>query len=411
MANLFFYHDKRSGEGPFPIKIRIQHNKGKAFINTGVKVLPEHWDEENGAVIGHLKAKTYNILLGSKIQQAQEIITELEIARKINKFNANQLKDIINNDGQIVADKNRTKFRDFYIKCIATKKKSSTRSSYMQMLNNLERFDPILSERYFEDLDLEYLQKLDSWFDERGVSLNARAVYYRNLKSVFNDARDIELTEWYPFRKFKIKTTPTKKRNISVEELRQLRDYPIIDKYQQKYRDIFMLCFYLRGINAADLFRLTKDDVRLGRLNYIRAKTGKFYSVKIEPEAQAIINRYKGTDFLIDICDGAKTQQEIETKYKGFLKRMGRGLKKIGPYKIVGRGGKRELSPILPFLSQYWCRHTAATLMSELDISLETISASLGHDYGKKVTNIYIEYNEKKVDEANRKLIDFVNKK
>ena len=90
---------------------------------------------------------------------------------------------------------------------------------------------------------------------------------------------------------------------------------------------------------------------------------------------------------------------------------MDRGLKKIGTYKIVGRGGKREVKPILPFLSQYWCRHTAATIMSELDIPNETIAAALGHEHGNKVTNIYIEYNEKKVDDANRKLIDFVNQK
>ena len=172
-----------------------------------------------------------------------------------------------------------------------------------------------------------------------------------------------------------------------------------------------MLMFYLRGINAADLFRLKMSDIRLGRLNYIRAKTGKPYSVKIEPEAQKIINKYKGRDYIIDVCDGAKTQAEIDVKYKGFLKRMGRGLKKIGTYKIVGRGGKRELSPILPFISQYWCRHTCATIMSDLDIPEETIAASLGHDHGNKVTNIYIEYNEKKVDKANRKLIDYVNAK
>ena len=240
--------------------------------------------------------------------------------------------------------------------------------------------------------------------DDNGVGI-------RYIKSVFNDPIDEEITSEYPFRRFKIKTTPTKKRNISVDELRLLRDYPIKDEWQQKYRDIFMLCFYLRGINAADLFTLRHKDIRLGRLNYIRAKTGKYYSVKIEPEAKAIMDKYKGKDFIIDICDGAKTQQEINEKYKGFLKRMGMGLKKIGTYKIVGRGGKRELSPILPFVSQYWCRHTAATLMSDLDVPFETIAASLGHEHGKKVTNIYIEYNEKKVDEANRKLIDYVNEK
>lgn len=411
MAKLFFYHDKRSGSGPFPIKIRIQHNKSKALFGTDIKVMPEQWNDEIGAIVDHQQAKVFNILLGAKMQRAQEILTELELARKINKYTANQLKEIIENDGEIGPDKSRMKFKEFYISCMERKNKPSTRSSYQQTLNNLDRFDDLLEERYFEDIDLKYLQRLDAWFESRDVTINSRAVYYRNLKSIFNSAIDEDLTNDYPFRKFKIKKTPTKKRNLSVEELRLLRDFPIKDEWQQKYRDMFMLMFYLRGINAADLFRLKASDVRLGRLNYVRAKTGKYYSVKIEPEAKRIMDKYKGKEYLVDICDGAKTEEEIAVKYKGFLHRMDRGLKKIGTYKIVGRGGKRELTPILPFLSQYWCRHTAATIMSELNIPNETIAAALGHEHGNRVTNIYIEYNEKKVDEANRKLIDFVNQK
>jgi hypothetical protein len=48
--------------------------------------------------------------------------------------------------------------------------------------------------------------------------------------------------------------------------------------------------------------------------------------------------------------------------------------------------------------------------MAQLGYSNEIIACSLGHEYGNKTTNIYIEYNEKEVDEANRALIDFVNK-
>jgi hypothetical protein len=52
-------------------------------------------------------------------------------------------------------------------------------------------------------------------------------------------------------------------------------------------------------------------------------------------------------------------------------------------------------------------RHTWATLAAELDIPKETISAALGH--GKKtVTDIYIQFDRKKIDEANRKVISHV---
>jgi site-specific recombinase XerD len=411
MARLSFYHDTRSGKSEFPLKIRISHKKEKAYINTGVKISVDFWSDADGVVIGHEKAKTYNAVIGSKMKGASEILDKLELGGKIDKYSAVQLKEIIDNNGEIKEEVKRCNFKEYYLTCMERKTKSSTKSSYQQTLNNLERFDPLFSERNIEEIDLIYMQRLDAWFAERNVTVNSRAVYYRNIRTVFNDALKEELTENYPFKRFKIKTTPTAKRNISVEELRLLKDYPIKDAFQQKYRDIFMLCFYLRGINVVDLFRMKPSDIRLNRLNYIRAKTGKPYSVFIEPEAWEIINRYKGVEYLIDVCDGAVDKQEWETKYKGFLKRMDRGLKKIGPYKIVGQGGKRELNPILPFISQYWCRHTCATLMCDLDITFATISASLGHDHGLKVTNIYIEYNEKKVDKANRQLIDYVNEK
>ena len=408
MAKLSFYQDTRSGKDSYPIKIRISHKKQNAYVSTGVKVTTEQWDEQNGAVINHEKAKNFNALIGSRMMSATRIIKSLELADKVNEYSAAQLKDLIENDGVLRNEECRGEFYDFYLSFMEKKSKPATRSSYQQALNNLIRFDPLLKERTFEELDSKWFEAFDAWFDSRSVSVNARAVYYRNIKAVFNAAISDEITVCYPFRKFKIKKEPTAKRNLSLYELRLLLNYPIKDVHQQKYRDLFMLMFYLRGINAVDLFKAKESNIRNGRLNYIRSKTGKPYSVKIEPEARELIDLYRGKDYLIDVCDGAVTQQEIDTKYKGFLKRMDRGLKKIGEVKRVGRGGKMQRKPILPFISQYWCRHTAATLMSEMDISNETIAASLGHDHGNRVTNIYIEYNEKKVDVANRQLIDYV---
>jgi integrase len=88
---------------------------------------------------------------------------------------------------------------------------------------------------------------------------------------------------------------------------------------------------------------------------------------------------------------------------------MDRNLKKIGPYTRKGLGGKKYIQPLFPDLSQYWCRHTTATLMARMGYSNDIIACSLGHENGNKTTNIYIEYNEDEVDKANRALIDYVN--
>ena len=50
-------------------------------------------------------------------------------------------------------------------------------------------------------------------------------------------------------------------------------------------------------------------------------------------------------------------------------------------------------------------------MINELDIPKETVSAALGHAMGSRITAVYIDFDRKKVDKANRKLIDLINKR
>ena len=115
-----------------------------------------------------------------------------------------------------------------------------------------------------------------------------------------------------------------------------------------------------------------------------------------------IIDRYRGKKHLLNI-------RERYENYKNFAHRMNHELQEIGDMRHVGRGGKKVYTPLFPELTTYWARHTWATIAANLDIPFETISAALGHSYGSATTNIYIDFNQKKVDEANRKVIDYVN--
>ena len=63
---------------------------------------------------------------------------------------------------------------------------------------------------------------------------------------------------------------------------------------------------------------------------------------------------------------------------------------------------------MFPKLTTYYARHSWASIASSLDIPIETISAGLGHEYGNRITAIYINYDYRKVDLANRKVIDWV---
>ena len=52
------------------------------------------------------------------------------------------------------------------------------------------------------------------------------------------------------------------------------------------------LMFFLMGINMIDLAKL--ESIKSGRLDFNRSKTGHLYSMKVEPEAMALFEQYKG---------------------------------------------------------------------------------------------------------------------
>ena len=71
---------------------------------------------------------------------------------------------------------------------------------------------------------------------------------------------------------------------------------------------------------------------------------------------------------------------------------------------------KATVSPIDKKMTSYYNRHSWATFASEIGISLETIGRALGHSvWEKTVTAVYVKYDNKKIDEANRKVIDYLN--
>ena len=211
-------------------------------------------------------------------------------------------------------------------------------------------------------------------------------------------------------RKFDMRPEPTVKRSLPVTHLRELFSYPC-ESWQQRYADYFKLTFFLIGINTIDLLSCKPSDYKDGRLQYQRAKTGRQYNIKVEPEAAELIEKYRGSELLVSFGEG-------RTSYHNFTAKVDKGLKSIGTTERVlnpkWREGNRKHRyhtkrvSAFPGLSVYWARHTWATIAYSLDIPDETIAAALGHGHGNRVTAIYIDKSIAKVDEANRRVIDWV---
>lgn len=399
MANERIILDRRrmKDDGKYPVKIYVR-NRREILIPTQFSASDNNF--ENGEFTKkepNFRAKNAGLqkVLSSVINE----MVVLESSGRLQSMDDKALKRYLQEmlyPGKSNKPESRT-FVDYLDEFISTKDREGTRTCYNTTRNKILSFDPDCT---FEKMDKKWLDKFERWMADSGMKVNAYAIHLRNIRAVFNYAIDNEYTSLYPFRKFRIKKEETRKRSLSAGQLRELIGYKC-EPYQERYRDMFVLMFYLIGINAVDLFLAKPGDLVNGRFEYKRAKTGKLYSVKIEEEAMSLINKYRGKNYLLNIMDEYKD-------YRNFLHRMGIALKEIGSTERKGRGGKKIRKPLFPDISSYWSRHTWATIAAELDIPKETISEALGHSIGSDVTSIYIRFDRKKVDEANRKVIDYV---
>lgn len=290
---------------------------------------------------------------------------------------------------------------------IESKKNAGTKGVYQHTLNRMKLFDPKLEEYLFEDIDFAWLTKFEAFCAET-ASKNARNIHLRNIRAVFNNAIDNDITTAYPFRRFKIRPEETRKRSLTIEELRQIFDYPA-EPYAVFYKDMFKLIFMLIGINTVDLHRL-QNITSNGRIEYKRAKTGRLYSIKVEPEALEIIEKYRGVNGLLCAADRWEDYRSFRAQINGALQSLGAQKNKGG--RNPGGSPKRNTAQntgggLWPELTTYWARHTWATIAAELDVPDAVIGQALGHSAGT-VTDIYIRRNIKKVDDANRRVLDYV---
>lgn len=397
MATVKLYLDARRGNNDtYPIKLCINHQSHTAMVNINVSVTLSQWEKKSESIINHPQKNELNRYIRLKKMDAEEAIREYSLEHSLRTCTANELREVVLSRHEEPAEQ-KPLFKDSFDKFVKMKSEG-TKRIYMETYSLLCKYTDIES-LTFEEITREWLTVFDRNMELRGMMTNTRGIHLRNIRAVFNYALDEEIINIYPFRRFKIKKEATAKRSLTVEELRTLFNYPV-EEYAEQYRDMFMLIFMLIGINIADLTHLKK--IQHGRIEYNRAKTHRHYSIKVEPEAMAIINKYKGRNWLLSPLDHYQS-------YVNYVAHMNTELQKIGKVELVkeGRVYKKYCEPLFPNITTYWARHTWATIASELDISKETIAKALGHG-GNSVTDIYIDYDMKKVDEANRKVLDWV---
>ena len=377
---------KPTADGTFCVYIYIRYASTRMYFSTGLYSHTKFEGREFPKTEENWRIKT--AALTRKLATVEEFcylhdnIPAYKLRNEISLLLGNQTK------------KQRTLY-EYIEENAKTKRTRSTRETYLALANHVKAYAPMVT---FETADKEWVKGFQSYLLSK-MKINTAAQYLHNLASVFHWAIDNEWTQNYPFRRIKIETQRTRKRSLTLEQLIAVRDAKCYGR-QNEYRDIFMLMFYLIGINAVDLLNIEGIDSE-GRLTFHRHKTGRLYSIKVEPEAMEIIQKYKGEKHLLYPLDKIRN-------YKSYVITCNLLLRRIGQTRQDHKIGREWTgTAICADLTTYWARHTWASIAASLDIPKETIAHALGHaEYD--TTDIYIDFDYRKVDIANRKVLDYV---
>ncbi len=368
--------------------LAVSHQRQIRYLNTGVKVLQNQL--VNNQVIDHPAALELNLKLNDMIQELYSFIYRYSLYDSSPQEILNRYKYLRVNTTSFQIYATRT--ADAMLQ--AGKYKSGT--SLISTLNALRKID--VNIHGFSDLTVQKCNVINSRWEEIGLKINTRGVYFRNIRLLYNRAiiDGFASRNEYPFTQFKIQKQKTAKRNILVSDLQKIITLPLSGS-QDCTRDMFLLSLYLIGINFKDLLTIKRSNMINGRLIYYRSKTGKLINIRVEPEARALIEKWKGSDLLINVVE--KMKDPLYEKRPLFMDVINRSNQQL---KIIARKAGIPVP-----LSTYYARHTWATLAAKQGVTRDIIGLSLGHS-SDSVTDVYIEWDQDFIDQANRLVLDSI---
>ena len=224
----------------------------------------------------------------------------------------------------------------------------------------------------------------------------------RSIRALFNKAikKEILDSKYYPFKNFKIKTVHTINRTLTIEEMKRIINLELISgSLIWHHRNLFLLSFCLIGINFSDLLTLNKLCFVDGRIVFRRKKTNKVYTILLQQEAIKIFHYYiksqkDSKESVLPFVVNKNDPKLLKKDILQAIKNTNDYLKKIA-----------ALCNIEKQLTTYYARYSWANIARGLGYSKDLIAEALGHEYGNKVTGVYLDYYSNEIiDEMNKKV-------
>ena len=377
--------------------LRVTKDRKRKYVSLGLSLHEKFWDFEKSKPKRNCPNKEQiERLIAAKTAEYNDLIVEMTAQQR--EYTVETLVSHFHNQVRCAT------VVELYDKLIDDMKRGGKLGNagvYKYSRTSLLKFTGQRLQIPFSDIDAVWLRRYENWLRTSGCGDTTISQLFRTLRSVFNKAVELQLVkrDYYPFDAYKVSKfdTRTKKRAIAKEDVRKVIALDLSQGYpsERLARDIFVFSYFGAGINFADIALLKYGNVRDGRVQYVRKKTGKPINFLLTEEMRNIIAKYQrqgqtDEDYIFPILDRRvhRTEQQRYDRTHKVLTNTNRWLRKIG--QRVG----------IEHLTTYVARHTFATVLKRSGVNIAIISESLGHS-DLSTTQIYLDsFENSQIDAA-----------
>lgn len=377
-------------DGTHKLRIAVSHNSQTRYIPTRFTI-PSPKNLKKGNVVNVPNAQYINLQLRTKMNDFYKMCDELE---DIDCYSCAQLVNMLTKQSQ--GDKTMKTVEQISQDLLKNREHAWARSTVATFNEGMRRFIEFAGKDYMlSTLTYDKVLEFHKFLEKVGYSQTTVGIRMDSLRRLVKYAirHDYVKYKVYPFLDYKSVPKVARDIALTIEQFRKLRDMELTDKWEIYARDLFMLSFYLCGMNLGDMLRidLTKDDVK-----FIRKKTFKRRNANdtteftIQPEARKILDKYLNKEGKLQF-NGFVTERSIQHINSDHLIKL---RKPLGFDKLIF----------------YSARKTFAQIANELMIKDSVIEYCIGDSPlpSNRALSFYVKVNKRMADIAIRKVFDAV---
>lgn len=376
-------------DGTHKIRVAINHKHETRYIATRFTV-DDIKQFKNGRVVGRNDAVIINKKLRTLLDEYQDAIDRINT----DAYTCGQIREYLSrykSSGTTVSERWQE-----YIDELREEGREGTAGLHERSKKYFEEkfSDVVLFESLSPNTIIDFEKFLRS---KKRLGDTTVSMHMKRFKAVINTAKkeNIVRYEIEPFAFYNMPEATVRELDITIDELNKIRNYNPKEKTLRMARDIFLLSYYLGGINLIDLMKVDFRNTEI--LEYVRTKTvhtkrgEKRISISIPDEAKPIIKTWIGKNGKLDF--------DYKYSYENFRNYVTKQIQRLAD--ILGIN-KRVV--------YYSARKSFVQHGYELNIPLELLEYCTGQSVKKNrpIFN-YVKFMRKHADETIRKIIDHVN--